>query len=147
MNNFTISTDKSKLNLDVIHEFLSKSYWSQNIPKWIVKKAMENSLCFGIYDNERQIGYARIISDYASFAYLADVFIIEEYRGKGLSKKLMENIMSHPELKTIRKWMLATNDAHGLYSQFGFTPLSHPEKIMEITTPDFYNVNKLEEPE
>ena len=139
MEEFFISTDKTKLDLNIIVNFLSGSYWSKNIPEWIVKKSIENSLCFGVYKGEMQVGFARLITDYASFAYLADVFILEQFRGKGLSKKLMEYIMNYPELIFIRRWMLATKDAHGLYSKYGFKPLSMPDRMMEIFTPDFYN--------
>ena len=130
MEDISISTNKLQLDPYVIHNFLSKAYWSENIPKWIGKKAIENSLCFGVYDADKQIGFARVVTDYTTFAFLADVFILEEYRGKGLSKKLMAEVMNHPELKTIRRWMLVTKDAHGLYKQFGWTPLDQPERWM-----------------
>lgn len=142
MEDFYISTDKSLMNLEVIHAFLSRSYWSKNIPESIVKKSIENSFCFGVFDKKDQIGFARVITDYTTFAYLADVFILEEFRGRGLSKKLMESIMNHPDLKTIRRWMLATRDAHGLYEQFGFSGLSQPGIIMEKVFPDIYDSEK-----
>jgi len=147
MDNYFVSNDKSKLDIKIIHEFLTNSYWSANIPEWIVKKAIENSLCFGIYNDTTQVGFARVITDYTSFAYLADVFIIEEQRGKGLSKMLIQEIISSPQLKTIRKWMLATRDAHGLYSKFGFKPVSNPDTLMEIFIHDYYNTLKPEETE
>jgi GNAT superfamily N-acetyltransferase len=137
-NGYTISTDKTKLQFDVIHGFLSTSYWSPNIPMEIVKRAAENCLVFGIYKNDKQVGYARIISDYATFAYLADVFILESERGKGLSKWLMESIMQVPDLQGLRRWMLATRDAHGLYAQFGFTPLDNLDMMMQIARPHIY---------
>ncbi len=139
MEEFYISTDKSLMNPKVVHSFLSRCYWSLNVPETIVRKSMENSFCFGVFKNKEQIGFARVITDYTTFAYLADVFIHEDYRGNGLSKKLMEHITKHPELGTIRRWMLATNDAHGLYKKFGFSALSKPEIMMEKYFPDIYN--------
>ena len=119
---YSISTDFSLLDADVIYNYLSKeSYWAQNIPKEIVEKAIANSLCFGVYHNNNQIGFARLITDKATFAYLADVFILEEHRAQGLSKWLIEVIHVHPELQGLRRWMLGTRDAHGLYEQFGWT--------------------------
>ena len=135
---FTISTDKQKLQIDVIHNFLTNCYWSKGIPVSKVQKAIDNSLCFGIYHQNTQIGFARIVSDFSSFAYLADVFILEEYRGKGLSKWLMQTIMDFPELQGLRTWILKTKDAHGLYKQFGFTSPKIPERIMEISRNNMY---------
>jgi N-acetylglutamate synthase-like GNAT family acetyltransferase len=130
-NEFTISTDKSKINIDYVHEFLSNSYWSPGVPLETVKKAMENSLCFGVYNNNnKQFGYARMITDYATFAYMADVFIDEKFRGKGLGKWLVEVMMTHPALQGLRRVMLATKDAHKLYEQCGFTSISNPERYM-----------------
>lgn len=132
-NRFSISTDKSKLDLDVIHNFLSSnSYWAENIPLSVVQKCIENSFCFGVYEGEKQVGFARVITDYSTFAYFSDVFILEEYRGLGLGMWLIETIMSHPELQGLRRWMLATKDAHWLYRQFGFEELKTPEWFMEI---------------
>ena len=136
---FTISTDRSLLDLDVVHGFLSASYWSPGIPRETVARAISHSLCFGVYDPQgRQIGFARLISDLASFAYLADVFILEPHRGKGLSKWLLECITTHPDLQGLRRWMLATRDAQGLYAKFGFTPLHAPERFMQRWDPDVY---------
>lgn len=136
---FCISTDKSKLDLKMVHRFLSQeSYWSKNIPFEKVEKAAANSLTFGVYDGEIQIGYARIISDYTSVAYLGDVFISPAYRGKGLSKWLLTIIMSYPELQGLRRWVLLTADAHGLYRQFGWTEIAAPERWMEIHHKDVY---------
>ena len=141
-NDFLISTDKSKLNLVVIHTFLSQeSYWAKNIPLSTVARSIEHSFCFGLYFQSAQVGFARLITDHASFAYLADVFIVTEFRGKGLSKWLMQCIMSHPDLQGLRRWMLATLDAHGLYRQFGFTPCDKPERLMQIVYPDIYLSN------
>ena len=135
----TISTDKTKLDLNTIHTYLSKeSYWAKNIPIETVKRSIENSICFGVYDDEAQIGFARIISDQATFAYLADVFILTNYRGKGLSKQLMEYIIAFPQLQGLRRWVLATSDAHGLYKQFGFTMLGSPDSFMEIKANNIY---------
>lgn len=137
--NFVISTDPAKLNVDAVHAYLSQeSYWAQGIPKEIVARAINHSLCFGVYDGNHQIGFARVISDYATYAYLSDVYILEGYRGKGLSKWLMECIMAHPNLQKLRRFSLATKDAHGLYERFGFTALQNPETIMEIRNADAY---------
>ena len=140
---FYISTDKNLLNFELIYAYLSNdSYWAKGIPAARLKTAIENSLCFGIYYNKNQVGFARAISDKATFDYIADVFILPQYRGKGLSKWLMQTITGHPELQGLRRWSLATADAQGLYSQFGFTPISRPERWMEIFTP--YPVNDKE---
>lgn len=135
---FIISTDPAWLDLDVIHEFLTRCYWAEGIPRDVVARSIENSLCFGILDGAQQVGFARVISDYATFAYLGDVFIVEGYRGRGLAHFLMQCIMQHPQLQCLRRWTLATRDAHGLYAQFGFTPLSRPDRFMEIHHPDVY---------
>jgi GNAT superfamily N-acetyltransferase len=135
---FMVSTDKSKLDLSVIYDFLTKSYWASNIPFEVVKKSIENSLCFGVYNNGKQVGFARVISDYATFAYLADVFVLPENRGNGLSKFLMQTIKTHPELQNLRRWMLATKDAHKLYEKFGFVRLVDPNPIMVISNPNIY---------
>lgn len=121
---YKISTDPEELDVQVIHQYLSvDSYWAQDIPVDVVKKAIANSLCFGLYKNNNQIGFARLVTDKATFAYLADVFVLEEYRGQGLSKWLMEVIQSHPDVQGLRRWMLMTRDAQGLYEQFGWTVL------------------------
>jgi len=139
-DNFTINTARDLLDITVIQEFLSnESYWAQGIPRSIVEKCIENSLSFGVYDHEgRQVGFARVVSDYTTYAYIADVFILESHRGQGLSKWLMECIMSHPDLQGLRRWNLATRDAHGLYARYGFTPLRFPERWMEILNPEVY---------
>lgn len=129
---YLISTDKTLLKKALIHEFLTKSYWAKGISQNIVEKTIENSLCFGVYKNIEQVGYARIITDYTTFGYIADVFIIESHRKKGLSKWLMRAILDHPELQGFRRWMLATKDAHSLYEQFGFTSLKNPGQFMEL---------------
>lgn len=136
---FTISTDKNRLQLDRIHEFLSgESYWAKERTKRQTATAIENSLCFGVYTGENQIGFARVISDYATFAYIGDVYILDEFRGRGLSKFLMETILAHPELQNLRRWLLATKDAHGLYAQYGFHDLKFPERWMEKPAPNAY---------
>lgn len=137
---FSISTDKTKLDLDGIHSFLStKAYWCKNIPKEKVQSSIENSLCFGVYDNKKQIGFARIITDCATIAYLGDVYILEEYRSQGLSKWLMETVMNHPNLQGLRRWILLTGDAHGLYRQFGWTDIADPSKWMELHHKNVYS--------
>jgi GNAT superfamily N-acetyltransferase len=135
---FSINTDKTKLDYGIIHRFLRESYWAEGIPLKTVKKGIENSLCFGVYHQGRQIGFARVITDYATYAYLGDVFILANYRGRGLSKWLVEVITGHPELQGLRRWMLATRDAHGLYVQFGFKGLKAPDRWMEKHNPDVY---------
>lgn len=140
---YKISTDKSKINLAVVQDYLcNQSYWAEGIPTDIVKRSIDNSLCFGIYRNEEQVGFARVISDYATFAYLGDVFILNGHRGQGLSKWLMEIIMSYPDLQGLRRFLLTTKDAHGLYAQFGFTPYPQPERMMTINRPSIYKDKK-----
>jgi len=134
---FLISTSKQKLKPSTIHKFLTESYWSKGISIEKVNRSIKNSLCFGVYCGKLQIGFARVITDYTLFAYLADVFILPEYRGRGLSKWLMKCIVEHPDLKQIRTIMLATRDAHGLYKKFGFEPLEEPEKYMKKKNSNF----------
>ncbi|PWT97873.1 MAG: GNAT family N-acetyltransferase [Bacteroidetes bacterium] len=141
---YSISTDTSRLDLKVIHGYLSRSYWAEGIPVEIIKKSIEGSMCFGVYDGVKQIGFARVVTDNATFAYLCDVFILEEYRGQGLSVWLMEIITSHPELSGFRRWMLGTRDAHGLYKKFGFVELSNPERFMQIHNPDVYKGSQVQ---
>jgi len=128
---FTISTEKERLDRDAIHEFLSHSYWAKGIPRELVDRSIENSLCFGLYEADALIGFARVITDNATFGYLSDVFVLESHRGRGLATWFMEVVFSHPDLQNLRRWMLATADAHGLYRKVGFTELSKPERIME----------------
>lgn len=136
---FCISTDKTRLDIDSIHVFLStKAYWSLHIPREKVERSIQNSLCFGVYQDKKQVGFARVISDFSTIAYLGDVYILEEYRGKGLSKWLMETIMVHPGLQGLRRWILLTGDAHGLYRQFGWTDLADPSKWMELHHKNVY---------
>ncbi|HEV8232864.1 MAG TPA: GNAT family N-acetyltransferase [Thermoanaerobaculia bacterium] len=138
---FTISTDRSKLHRRTIHEFLAGSYWAKGIPREIVDRSIDNALCFGLYENRRQVGFARVITDHATFAYLADVFVLESHRGRGLAAWLMETILAHPSLQGLRRWMLVTRDAHPLYRKVGFTALANPERIMEMTFPRIYERN------
>lgn len=138
INGILYSEDKAKLQIEVIHSFLKESYWAKNIPKERVKKGIENSITFGVYKNNSQIGFARVISDKCVHAYIADVFIIEEERGKGYSKELMNFILHHPELNSVKKWLLATKDAHKLYHKFGFDYLKYPETFMEFSTFEKY---------
>lgn len=126
-----ISTDKRKLQLDVIHGFLTHTYWAKGRTLEAVKKTIDNCLCFGVYMDDKQIGFARVATDYTVFAYLMDVFVLPEYRGKGYSKTLMKSIIDEPQLSTCKVWMLRTADAHGLYKQFGFTKIETPEVVME----------------
>lgn len=129
--------------MDVIYEFLTNGYWAKGIPRDVVARSIEHSLCFGIYDGSaEQVGFARVISDFATIAYLGDVFVLQSHRGHGLSKWMMECIMQHPALQGLRRWILLTRDAHGLYSQFGFTPLESAERYMELHRPDVYKLGK-----
>ena len=126
-----ISTDKSRLEIDMIHQFLKSSYWAKGRTIEDVQKSIDHSLCFGAYKDERQIGFSRIVTDYTVFAYIMDLFILPEYRAKGYSKQLMKAILEEPKLQKCKTWMLKTSDAHGLYKHFGFTELKHSEKVME----------------
>ncbi len=130
-DSFTISDDVSRLDLDAICDFLSRTYWADKRPRHVIEKSIRHSMCFGVYDSEKQIGFARVVTDSAVFAYLCDVFIHEDYRGHSLGKWMMECVMSHPDLQGLRRWSLVTRDAHGLYNQFGFTELSDPSRWME----------------
>lgn len=133
-DNSFISDDKTLLDVKTIHGFLSNSYWNKGIPIELVQKSIENSFCFGVYCNENQIGFARVVTDFAINAYLADVFILEEHRGKGLSKQLMDFIFEHPQLQNIKAWRLVTADAHGLYAKYGFKAPEFPARVMERKT-------------
>lgn len=137
-NRFLVSTDKSLLDIPFIHAFLKRSYWAEQIPIETVQRSIEHSLCFGVYEGKDQRGFARVVTDYATFAYLADVFIDEAYRGRGLSKLLMQHIMAHPQLQGLRSWFLVTRDAQGLYKQFGFSVPENPERLMRIVDTDIY---------
>jgi len=135
---YSVSTDSSRLNLDAIHAYLVRAYWCEGIPRQTLERAIANSLCFGLFHGIEQVGLARVITDSATYAYLCDVYVLEGHRGKGLAKWLMECVMTHPALQNLRRFSLATRDAHGLYRQFGFRQLSKPESKMEILRPDVY---------
>jgi GNAT superfamily N-acetyltransferase len=135
---FTVSTDPALIDLDVVHSFLTNCYWAKGIPRDVVARSIENSLCFGVYADGKQIGFARVISDYATYAYIGDVFVLDSFRGRGLGKWLMECVMQHPRLQGLRRWSLVTQDAHGLYSKVGFEPLKKPQNYMELHRPDIY---------
>jgi GNAT superfamily N-acetyltransferase len=138
MPEYEISTDRSRLDIALIHDFLSSSYWAHGIPRSVVEKAIEHSLCFGAFCGAAQVGFARVVTDFTAIAYLGDVFVVPEHRGHGVSKLLMRTILVHPELQGLRRFILATKDAHGLYAQFGFKPLAHPGDFMTIHRPDVY---------
>ena len=133
-----ISTERSRLDLALIHDYLRSSYWAQDIPRTVVERSIRNSLCFGTFLDGCQTGFARVVTDYATFAYVADVFVVPEHRGREISKLLLRAILEHPELQGLRRFLLATQDAHGLYAQFGFQPLAHPEHFMTVHKPDVY---------
>jgi len=137
-DNLSVSCDPARLDRELIGRFLASSYWAEAIPEDVVAKSLRNSLCFALLDQDRQVGFARVLSDYATFAYLGDVFILPEYRRRGLGTWLIECVISHPDLQGLRRWILATRDAHRLYSKMGFTPLRRPERFMERHDPDVY---------
>ncbi|QJD77929.1 GNAT family N-acetyltransferase [Spirosoma rhododendri] len=138
-DDYIISTDKSRLDLNLVHQFLSQeSYWAKNMPMELVRKAVDNSLCFGVYLADQQVGFARVITDYTTFAYLSDVFVVKEHRGKGLSKRLVQYIVDYPDLQGLRRWTLVTVDAHTLYEQFGFTFPDDPKLYMQRKLIDSY---------
>ena len=135
---YTISTDPARLDLDAVHAFLVESYWSRGIPRELMERSIRHALPFGIYEGARQVGFARVVTDFATVAYVGDVFVLEPWRGKGLARWLMECMVAHPELQGFRRWILLTRDAHALYRAVGFTPLAAPERWMERWLPDAY---------
>jgi len=135
---FQISTDPARLDVDAVHAYLTRSYWASGISRDLVQRSIQGSLCFGLYAEKAQIGFARVISDRATFAYLADVYVLEAHRGLGLAKWLMSVVMAHPDLQGLRRFMLATRDAHGLYQQHGFRPIENRRQLMEIVRLDIY---------
>lgn len=139
---FTVSTERARLDLDTMHAFLNTSYWSKGIPRDVFERSIANAEPFGLYEGARQVGFARVVTDYATFGYLADVFVLEAWRGRGVSRFLMECVVAHPGLQGFRRWSLLTRDAHGLYARFGFTPLNAPDKWMEKWTPDAYGAGR-----
>ena len=138
---YEISDDKNRLDVDVIHAFLVQSYWAAGIPRGVVERAIEGALCIGVYHSGRQVGFARVITDSATFAYLTDVFVLEGHRGKGLAREMLRVAFAQPQLQGLRRFMLATRDAHRLYEEFGFTALSQPDRIMERLNPDVYRAS------
>lgn len=136
---FIFSSDPSLLQVEAIHRVLASSYWSPNIPLSVVEKAIQGSLCFGVYLGTKQVGFARVITDRATFAYLCDVYVLEDYRGQGLGRRLMEHVVAHPDLQNLRRFVLVTRDAHSLYAAFGFVPLARPDGYMEIHRPRVYD--------
>lgn len=136
MMQFEVSTDPARLDLDIVHGFLRTSYWASGRQREVVERSIANSLCFGVYEDGRQVAFARVVSDKAVFAYLMDVFVVPEYRGRGIANILMRAVLDHPDLQNLRVFLLATRDAHGLYSQFGFRPLAEPDRWMAIQDPD-----------
>lgn len=139
---YTVSTDLSRMDIDVIHGYLSRAYWSAGIPRETVERAVRHSLCFGLFEGETQIGFTRVVTDQTTYAYVCDVFVLESHQGKGLGVWLMQCMRQHPELRGLRRWQLVTRDAHSLYSKVGFTPLSHPERHMELFTADASQLRK-----
>lgn len=133
-----VSTDPEKIDLDVVHGFLTSCYWARGIPREVVMRSIEHSLCFGAYAGQAQVGFARVVTDYATFAWIGDVFVVEPYRGRRVSTALMDAIFGHPGLQGLRRWMLATRDAQGLYARYGFKPLAAPERFMEVHNPAIY---------
>lgn len=144
---FEITTDPARIDLKAVHQFLTNSYWAAGIPIATVERSIKSSLCFAIYKGTGQVGFARVITDRATFAYLGDVFVLPEYRGQGLSKWMMECIMAHPDLQGLRRWSLLTRDAHALYRQFGFTEIKSPERWMERHDPQVYAAGRENKPQ
>ncbi len=139
---FTINTDHARLDLDAVYDFLSTSYWARGIPRDVMERSIAHAIPFGIYEGTRQVGFARVVTDRATVAYIGDVFVLEPWRGRGLSRWLMECMLAHPELQGFRRWFLLTSDAHGLYEKFGFTPLAAPDRWMEKHARDAYGVGR-----
>ena len=135
---FMVSTDPEMIDMEVVHGFLTQCYWAKGIPREVVARSIENSLCFGVYAEGKQVGFARVVSDYATYAYIGDVFVVEAFRGRGLGKWLMECVVQHPRLQGLRRWSLVTRDAHKLYAHAGFEPLKKPQNYMELHRPDVY---------
>jgi GNAT superfamily N-acetyltransferase len=136
---YSISTDPGSMDVEAVHAYLSRSYWARGIPTEVVSRAIRGSLCFALlYKGNEQVGFARVVTDRATFAYLADVYVLEGHRGHGLARWLIDVVLAHPDLQGLRRFLLGTRDAHGLYTKLGFTPLAHPEYFMEINRPDIY---------
>jgi GNAT superfamily N-acetyltransferase len=135
---FLITTDAARVDVDAIHAYLTRSYWAEGIPRTVVAMSIEDSLCFSLFDGTRQVGFARVITDRATFAYLCDVYVLETYQGRGLGKWLMRELLTHPDLQGLRRFVLVTRDAHGLYEPLGFRSPPDPARYMEIVRPDVY---------
>ena len=135
---YEVTSDVARLDVRAIHAFLVTSYWSPGVPLSVVQRAVDNSVCFGVLCDGEQVAFARVVTDKATFGYLADVYVLEAHRGRGLSRKMLEAIKAHPDLQGLRRMLLATRDAHGLYRQYGFRPLAAPDRLMEIHVPDVY---------
>lgn len=138
---YEISTDPARFDRDLIHRVLDATYWAKGLPRDVLERSIANALCFGVYREERQIAFARVITDRATFAYLSDVFVVPEEQGKGISKRLVEAILAHPELQGLRRFLLVTKDAHGLYERYGFQPVEHPGEYLTIFNPDAYRTS------
>jgi GNAT superfamily N-acetyltransferase len=139
---YEVSTEAARFDVELIHQYLCDTYWARNMPRKVLEKAIRHSLCFAVFTAGGQVAFARVITDLATFAYLSDVFVVPEHRGRGVSKLLMRAILEHPELQGLRRFVLATKDAHGLYAQFGFKPLSDPGDFMTIHNPDVYSATE-----
>jgi GNAT superfamily N-acetyltransferase len=135
---FRITTDPAQIDRAAAHAYLTRSYWAEEVPREIVDRSIDNSLAFAVFEADKQVGFARVITDRATFAYVADVYVLEEYRGRGLARWLMETIGAHPDLQGLRRWILTTRDAHGLYRKVGFVPVARTERFMEIDRPGLY---------
>ena len=135
---YEVTTDRARFDVDLIHGFLRSTYWAANLPRAVLEKSIRHALCFAVFAERKQVAFARVITDYATFAYLSDLFVVPEHRGRGVSKLLMQTILAHPELQGLRRFLLATKDAHGLYAQFDFKPLANPQDFMTIHNPDVY---------
>lgn len=142
---FLITTDPARLDLDAVYGYLSRAYWCEGIPRQTVERAMRQSLCFSLFEGERQIGLVRVVTDCTTFAYLCDVYVLESHQGRGLGTWMMQCVVDHPELQGLRRWHLTTRDAHALYHKVGFVPLSKPERHMELFIPDIYKVQTSDE--
>jgi len=146
MPHYTISTDSSRFDVDMIHAFLTSCYWAAGVPRDVVQRSIDNALCFGVFNGTKQVGFARVITDRATYGYIGDVFVLESHRGQGLGKQLIAAIMAHPELQGFRRWSLVTNDAHQLYARFGFRELASPHRYMELLNPDVYTPRAKDSP-
>ena len=142
MRTYELTSDASRFDVDAIHAFLTASYWSPGISRSLVERAIANSVCFGVLCDGQQVGFARVVTDKATFAYLADVYVLEEHRGQGVARRMMAAMLAHPDLQGLRRILLVTRDAHGLYAKFGFTPLAKPDRMMELHRPDAYGANR-----